>query len=171
MSLITLSPISNGDALDATPVNQNFTTVATAINGQLDDSNVKSGANIATSKLAAESWTAFTPAPTGFTGAVTVTLARYYQIGKLVFVDIDFYGTSNSTTTGFTLPVIPKSTTSALGGNCRIIDNGSSPDYPGSISISAGSAAAGAIAGISGGHFWTNSGIKGVQAHFFYEAQ
>jgi hypothetical protein len=51
MASITLTTISNGSTADATVVNTNFTTIASAINGGLEDINIKAAANISVSKL------------------------------------------------------------------------------------------------------------------------
>lgn len=90
MSLITLSPISNGDSLDATTVNQNFTTIANAVNGNLDDSNVKSAAAIQGSKIAGFdkvklrlSGSPAVSAPSGGTTAIPWLTEEYKTVSAL----------------------------------------------------------------------------------------
>lgn len=51
MSLITVAQISNGQPLDATPVNQNFSTLVADYNGNVTDANVSSTAGIQGTKL------------------------------------------------------------------------------------------------------------------------
>jgi len=51
MGTISLSLPSDGQTIDAADVNTPFNTVAAVINGNIDDDNVKSGANINGSKL------------------------------------------------------------------------------------------------------------------------
>lgn len=63
-------------------------------------------------------WTTWTPTVTNNTGTTVITqtslVARYSQVGKIVFMELDFvFSTSNSGTAAtlkFNLPVSPKST-------------------------------------------------------------
>lgn len=51
MGTITLTTITNGDDVDATPVNNNFNTIKNTINGDLENANIKASAGIVYSKL------------------------------------------------------------------------------------------------------------------------
>jgi hypothetical protein len=53
VSTITTTDISNGTTSDAGVVNNNFTAVKNAVNGNLDNNNISASAAIAVSKLAA----------------------------------------------------------------------------------------------------------------------
>lgn len=50
-------------------------------------------------------WFVWAPAPTGYTGAVTVAFARFSVLGTICTFELQFTGTSNATTLTFTLPV------------------------------------------------------------------
>ena len=93
-----------------------------------------------------------------------VTKAIWYkQIGKIVFVWIAIYGTSNSTGVTFSLPSTP-TTGSLTYIPIFIQDNGAS--LTGRLDI-LGSATFTAYANLSGGG-WTASGTKGLWAMFQY---
>lgn len=58
MGLINLTLPSDGETIDAADVNTPFGTIATAINGNLDNANIKSGAAIDGTKIASATLTA-----------------------------------------------------------------------------------------------------------------
>jgi hypothetical protein len=111
-------------------------------------------------------WSVWVPNPTGYTGSVTLNIARYSQIGKTVRLEIDFSGVSNATTLTFTLPVAAKD--AANFGPHRTQDNGIT-GYTGLITLVAGSVNATVTNTAVGGPF-TASGAKGLYTRFFYEA-
>ena len=90
----TASPVAAGQTILAAHVNTDLDTVYAAVNGNLEDANIKSGANIAISKTALGTYvgkTAYTPTwrATG-TGTVTnstisTTECFYTQIGKNIY--------------------------------------------------------------------------------------
>lgn len=101
----------------------------------------------------------------------TVKRYRYKVVGNIVYVNIGIDGTSNSTSTNFTLPIVPKANTSApitvtvdngnptLSGRFSLLSNTLSVDCqrPSSSSI---------LIPIS---TWTASGQKQINGQFFYE--
>lgn len=109
-------------------------------------------------------WTDFsvTINPQGFS-SVTVTSAKYVQIGKLVICRVNYSGTSNSTTHAFTLPVAAADieyTQFNKGTDNGIIASVWGVTASGSTTITLFKSTA-----------WTNSGTKGYQATFNYESQ
>lgn len=109
-------------------------------------------------------WTDFsvTINPQGFS-SVTVTSAKYVQIGKLVICRVNYSGTSNSTTHAFTLPVAAADveyTQFNKGTDNGIIASVWGVTASGSTTITLFKSTA-----------WTNSGAKGYQATFNYESQ
>lgn len=131
MGLITLTTISNGQTGDAVPVNNNFTTLVNEFNGNIDNNNIKPGAAIAISKIAAEAWVAWTPSY-GATGSMTytsvgTTVARYQQISNVVFFQIIANGTTGgSADVGltFTVPVSRSATTAnIMVGSGQVVDS------------------------------------------------
>lgn len=166
MSSITLSQITNGDALDAAPVNNNFTTVANAINGNLDTSNLKSGQAVDSTKFTTETWAPWTPAFTGFSGSVNITTARYIQYGKTVHIRITADGTSNSTAFTFTLPVAAKSSGRHIV--CAVF-NGGNWITTGVMNLTAGSTSASMSIDANATGFSATGG-KGLDLNATYEA-
>lgn len=94
MGLISLTLPNDGETIDAADVNSPLNTIATAINGNLDNANIKTGAAIDGSKIADNSipntkminaplgWTAFANTP----NTVTYNGNRNYD---LVFNSVD----------------------------------------------------------------------------------
>lgn len=110
MGLISLSLPSDGDTADAADVNTPFNTIATVINGNLDNDNIKSAAGINTSKLASDgflaAWQSWTPTWTNVSGGTT-NYAKYVQIGKTVHYRIKYTmaGANVSGLVSVTVPV------------------------------------------------------------------
>lgn len=129
MATVTLTQISNGQTGDATVVDNNFDALANALNGNIEEDNIKNG-TVSAAKAKAEAWTAWSPTYGGaasltFTG-VTTAVARYIQYGKTVHYRIDATGTTGGVTSNyltFTFPVTAKDT-SGVFGNGLIIDDG-----------------------------------------------
>lgn len=112
-------------------------------------------------------YSTFVPSPTGYSGTPTTTLARYKQVGKTVFMDISFTGTSSATTCTFTLPVAAKSVASY---QMIPTDNSSVQTSPGLITLAAASTTATCFKTLASGAF-TGSGTKAVQVFgLTYEA-
>jgi hypothetical protein len=101
----------------------------------------------------------------------TVKRYRYKVVGNIVYVNIGIDGTSNSTSTNFTLPVVPKfnsSTTVTV-----TVDNGNTT-LGGRFIILANTLSVDCQRPTSGGNLlpistWTASGNKQVSGVFFYE--
>lgn len=94
---------------------------------------------------------------------------RYKTIGKLVFVEFDFFGVSNAGSTSFTLPYTAVSDLLVMDTAIRITDNGIAPTTPGLMEMTGGTAIANCYKDY-GGNAWTSSGNKGVGGQFFYQA-
>lgn len=111
-------------------------------------------------------WQTGTPAATGFSSKTDDALV-YKQIGKTMFCNFKIEGTSNATTLTFTLPAAAKNTTSY--GGIRTANSGAFGVNPGLITFAAASATATCFRDHSSAAF-TNTGTKGMQGFFFYEA-
>jgi hypothetical protein len=111
-------------------------------------------------------WTAYTPTATGFTGTVNSNVARYMQIGKMVWVRLEVDGTSNSTTFSVTVPVPPKS--SGRTSLISVFDN-STWYSTGVISLTTALSTATVLKDSAGSTF-TATGGKGIDGSFSYEA-
>ncbi len=104
-------------------------------------------------------WFNWLPVYTGFTGAVTTSLAKFAIVGRILTINFGFNGTSNATTLTFTSPV-PTVSSSIVPVQVR--DNTVTQAAAGSV-LSAGGGST-TITGriiMSGGN-WTNSGNKGM---------
>jgi len=144
-----ISSISNGEAMS---------TVRTKLNNVITEINLLDPTDwvdySATSTIVG--WSSFTP------GYKTI---RYRVIGKQVFVYFDFSGTSNSTTTTFTLPFQMKNTTQNLIG-CYVVNNGAQ-----GIGMCFMSANSNVFQGLlsNGSATWASGGGKGFTGQFNYE--
>lgn len=147
MGLISLSLPSDGTTADVADVNTPFNTIATAINGNLDNNNIKASAGINTSKLASDgfltAWQSWTPTWSSSGSAPALgngTIAgSYIQIGKTVKAQLKLtVGSTSTIGTGnyfFTLPVTSialsgSSSTYNIIGTGTFIDNSSGWQYP-----------------------------------------
>lgn len=99
----------------------------------------------------------------------TTKVIRYKKVGKLVFVCFNIVGTSNSTSTSFTLPYTSANTTVAFYGACRYVNNGSGGVAPGRTLLPANSIAC-TVNTDWAGSAWTSSGSKEIQGEFWYES-
>lgn len=142
-----------------------------------NDSSFNDGTGIAAAAITPEklvsgagtTWPqqSFTPSPTGYTGAVTVNIASYCRIGNMIFISIDFTGTSNSTSCGFTLPVAAKR---IIDMPIVVMDAGTIQNSPGKIETAAASTSATVYKSLDGSGF-TASGVKRIfVSQGFYEA-
>ena len=101
---------------------------------------------------------------TGWTSFTTKRL--YYEvIGSRVFIDYDLEGTSNATTTSFTIPYTPSDVTLNLPVYAQ--DSGGTFAFGVAIQSAATVNLAPTAAGNMSG--WTNSGTKVVIGHFSYQ--
>lgn len=117
---------------------------------------------------ASDPWTVWVPVFTGFSADPTSVVARYFQLGKMVWFSISMTpGTSNTTAFTLTLPVAAK-TVGQLVATGNRVDNGTG-SVVGAIYSRAASTTADVYANI-GGAGWTGSSTKGITANGFYEA-
>jgi hypothetical protein len=136
MGTISLSLPADGTTADVADVNTPFTTIANAINGNLDNSNLSASAAIDGNKLAAGSvptsklsttagdiggaWAAYTPVLTATTtspniGSTGTIVGRYTQIGKTVHFEVQVQVSGTGITAGsgnymISLPVAAQAT-------------------------------------------------------------
>ena len=119
------------------------------------------------SSVSLGTWATFAPATTGLV-AETVNVARWIQVGKIVYVVYNAQGTSNATTKTFTLPI----TTASLGTfnlyPCYATDNGVVGSSPGLLEL-ANSSTTATLTKTMAGTAWTNTGSWQVGVAFFYE--
>jgi hypothetical protein len=137
MTTISTTDVSNGATISAATINNNFTAVKTAVNGNIDNANIVSTAAIAISKLAAypsdatkvlkgdgswgippAAWTSYTPSWTSSGTAPAIgngtIVGAYTQFGKMVTVLIQMVAGSTTTFgTGNYLWSVPVSGTTA----------------------------------------------------------
>ena len=125
MGLISLTLPNDGETIDAADVNSPLNTIATAINGNLDNANIKTAAAIDGSKIADNSipntkminaplgWTAFANTP----NTVTYNGNRNYD---LVFNSVDL---TSSLSSGMKLQL---TRTVAAPDQCADLESGSS---------------------------------------------
>jgi hypothetical protein len=117
MSTISVSLPSDGDTIDVADYNTPINTIVNAINGGLDNANIKTAAAITGSKIADATVTnsklsldATTWTPTlGNLSGGTLNYARYTEIGDRVFCEFKYTlgGAGMGTAPTITLPVAP----------------------------------------------------------------
>jgi hypothetical protein len=107
MSTISLTSIANGQSGDATVVNNNFTTIATAINGNLDTTNFTAANTDLSTVGKAVAWSSWNATLANLTlGNGTVT-TKYIRLGNFVAYRFTFVlGSTSAVGSGptFTLP-------------------------------------------------------------------
>jgi len=102
------------------------------------------------------------------TGFVSITPKFHYLVlGKFVYCIIGFNGTSNATTTTFTLPFTPASTFTVNYAPI-VVDNSTGKN--GFFQIIAGNSTVSAFTSAAAAA-WVNSGAKQINYTFFYEMQ
>jgi len=127
---------------------------------------------VVTNDIYTTDWTALDSTGAKIVGFSAVASANvYYKIvGDLVSVSYFIQGTSNATTTSFTLP---DAVSASSPGTTTVLtysyDNGATLTAPGSVVLSAGSAVVNVNATTGGGGDWTSSGTKISSGQFFYE--
>ena len=144
-----------------------YIRLAVAVNN-LDLANTAEDVLIAA--LPAETtWTEYyaSSTVTGWSGVPSPKLIYYKKIGKIVFVQFDISGTSNSTSTSFTVP-FTSSNTAEVHAAGRVQDN-TGTFVAGLIYLPANSDLVSLTADMSGsGGSWTASGTKAVHGQFWY---
>jgi len=91
----------------------------------------------------------------------------YKKVGKLVFVVFSIDGTSNATTTTFTLPVATVNSIDTWAA-MRTRDNNTDQTYPGAIEIDAGGSTVNCLKDWAS-NAWTASSRKIINGQFFYQ--
>lgn len=112
-------------------------------------------------------WATFAPATTGITGEV-VNIARWVQIGKIVYVHYSVSGTSNAAGKTFTLPVATAANGANIGFMAYVQDAGTVQTSPGFLSLAAASTTATITKTIAGAGFTASGAWVGL-CSFFYE--
>jgi len=119
--------------------------------------------------LYTEVWTDYSATST-ITGWTTFTTKKIYykKIGRLVHVVFDIAGTSNSTSTSFTLP---DNNADVIARILMVVtDNGAAQAGNAAMAVGANTVACRVGYGTAGGS-WTNSGTKQVQGILVYRAE
>lgn len=150
--MAAISSISNGEAMSS---------VRTKLNSVITEINL----------LDPTDWIDYSATSTIVGWSVLTTKKiRYRVIGKQVFVYVQLLGTSNSSTTSFTLPFNSNNTIELIASG-YVFNNGvpySTPDYL--LTANSNVCALYYWSTISsGGTNFTASGSKGFNAQFFYE--
>jgi len=100
----------------------------------------------------------------------TVKKLYYKKIGKMYFIYIDLRGTSNSTSTNFTMPDnMPTPASYIFGGSGWCVDNGVTGAAPPCFQIYSDTNAIAVVRYITG--TWTASGQKEVHGQFWMECK
>lgn len=113
-------------------------------------------------------------APTDYSATSTIVgwasftrkVLNYFKIGKMVYVHFDIIGTSNATSTSFTLPFALAAGSYFINTAIRVQDNGGATQA-GFISITGGSNVATAYFDFAATG-WTASGTKRIVGELFY---
>lgn len=135
MSTISVSLPADGSTADVADFNTPINAIVNEFNGNIDNSNIKTGAAIDPSKLAGGSsamlaaWASYTPVLTNITTGNGTLVASYVQIGKTVSAKGVFTMGSTSSVAGaiaIALPVTASST--AMSANGSIIGAGVAVD-------------------------------------------
>jgi hypothetical protein len=100
-------------------------------------------------------WFNYTSSYTGYTGAVTTTVARFSVTGRECVINLQFNGTSNATSLTATLPITP---TQGVIGVCLITDSGNSAAGRFVVTASSTTITFGKTPSSAGG--FTNTGSK-----------
>lgn len=159
MSTISIQNISNGTALDATPVENNFVAIANVINGGIDTTNFTANNTDLSTIAKATPWIQDSSTISGFSG--TPTQANRYQVlGKTLIYKFDMTGNSNSTALTFTIPFNTKEATRY--GGYFVTDNTVDQTTPGAIATAAGGSTISTFKDMTG-TAWTNTGAKGIR--------
>lgn len=107
----------------------------------------------------------------GWAGTPTANL-WYRKVGSLVFLNLYIDGTSNSSSSNFTMPYTSKASANFnVRAGMEVQDNSTWQTTPGMVLVDAGSNVAILEKGFAGGETdWTASGNKTCQGQFWYEA-
>jgi len=119
-------------------------------------------------------WTDYsaTSTITGWSGTPNPKKVMYKKIGNLVYVMFDISGTSDSTTTSFTVANTSVTLTGTNFANCALTtDNGTATTTGGLVNLPNNSTTVTVYKDMTGtATDWTNSGIKSIRGILIYEA-
>lgn len=145
MAQVSVSLPSDGDTIEVADYNTPINTIITDYNGNIDNSNIASGAAIAGSKLAdggitnaklstatgelGGAWQSFTPTFTNLTVGNGTLTGKYQQIGKTVRYRITLVFGSTTSVSGLITHSLPVTSVSYSGslptiGRAAILDLG-----------------------------------------------
>jgi len=115
-----------------------------------------------TAFLQTSAWTSWSPTLAGWSSTTSVD-CKYYKLGTIMFFTALISGTSNSSSTSFTLPEtnVGSEYTGAMG---RCVDNGNALTTAGRFSIGQNSNVCNAYTNMASGA-WTASGAKRISVY------
>lgn len=146
-------------------------TIASFTNATHNHTNAAGGGLLDLATADTTAWSSWTGTVVGWSSPSPAT--KYYrQIGKIVYFIISYSGTSNSTSTTFTLPVAAATShIVAIDGAMGLTQDNGSVLAAGrwEIDTSAGTQLITCFS-TQGGGGWTASGTKGIRLQGFYEA-
>lgn len=170
MGTISTTQISNGQAGDATAVDNNFDTIVNEFNGNIENSNVKSNAAIAVSKLDLTSggtaWTSWSISWTNLTVGNGVTNATYQRVGRYIAFRASLvFGTTTSIAGSVSLS-LPATVVDHGGvglhplGVCILFDTSAGNQYDGVIKYNTTSLAVIKAKSVSGANVLVNTDLS-----------
>ncbi len=117
----------------------------------------------------------YTTALTDYSGTSTVVgwtsftskQIWYKKVGKLVYVWFTLKGTSNATTTSFTLPIANNGSFEVISFCGRCLDTGADLQSPPYVSLAASASTANVLRYNAAA--WTASGVKEINGQFVYQ--
>lgn len=164
--LLTTGKAADSDKLDGidstgfATAGHDHNTAYLGITAKAADSDKLDGLN-STAFLQTSAWSSWTPTLVGWS-STTVVRCNYMKIGKILFFSAIISGTSNSTSTSFTLPENAMTEYSGTMGYC--VNNGSVLTAAARYAISTGSNVCRAYTNMVSGA-WTASGTKRVSVY------
>ena len=179
---ITNPTILNSETADVTKLTQNDNDILNGLTDGSKDINVNAitaaglitgNGGIATGASGDDVysvvWTDYASSSTivGWSGTPTAYI-RYKKIGKMVFVQFDISGTSNSTSVTFTVPYAAANTTITQNGITTVVIDDGTAAAMGRCYIGAAGSTVTCKKSVDGA--WTNSGSKNAAGFIFYEA-
>ncbi|GAC1502298.1 MAG: hypothetical protein NVS1B10_07010 [Candidatus Saccharimonadales bacterium] len=158
-------------------VNHELDTIYGVLQGSVGNVHIADQAGILGTKIAAgsipaaqvkaEPWTSFTSTLVGWSGSPTQFI-HYITVGKTCTIYFNMTGTSNSTTTSFTIPAYPLYSQNLA--SCRVTDSGIIQATPGLCILTAGVITVNCFLKMDGTGF-SNTGTKTLEGVLVYETQ
>lgn len=139
--------------------------------GQLVASSALTSGSITASRIGTDASFAFIDYSATSTiigwASFTTKVIKYFQIGKLCFVIFDLEGTSNSTSSSFTLPLTQQGTPAFINSAMGLaVDNGAATANMGRLELASNVVS---LFLTNAGTGWTGSGTKKILGQFFFE--